>query len=796
MIKTSTLKALHKLIAISIFISLSITYIKSQELTQNISGQVLDKQSQQPLPGANIILVGSKPIIGTTSDVNGYFKLPNVPIGRKNLAISFVGYNTANLSDLILTTGKELNITVELEEQVTQTDEVVVKASKSKEQANNEMATVSARSFTVEETEKYAGSRGDVARMASNFAGVSFANDSRNDIVIRGNSPSGVLWRLEDVDIPNPNHFAENGTTGGPVGMLNNNTLRNSDFYTGAFPAEYGNALSGVFDLKMRNGNSEKHEFLGEIGFNGFELGAEGPISKENHSSYLVDYRYSTLGLVEKMGINIGTTGIPYYQDISYKINIPMNKGLFTVFGLGGISSIDMLASKMSKSDMYASDGQNLYNFSSMFASGASYTRFLSEKTYAKFIVSGFYEDGGTNIDTLDANFQNPTHWYREDISESRLTASFILNTKFNSQLTTKFGVTANQMAFGLHANVFIDTTNSLMPILNLSKSLSQGPQLFESYYEATYKISNQLAFNPGVQFIYFDMNHENAFEPRAGLTWSYARNRKLSFGYGLVSHSQPLSVYYYLKPGSNIETNKNLDFTKSHQFVIGHDWNITDELRLKTEVYYQYLFSVPVQKDSASNYSILNSGAYWGVQMYDNLINSGKGYNYGLELTFEKFLSHHYYFLLTSSLFDSKYRGSDGVLRNTAFNSNYVVNALFGGEYPLGTKTAITTDIKIAYSGGMRYIPINETLSVTQHQSVYDYNQAFDKRFPDYLKVDFKVGFKINHTKATEEWSIYIENITNHNNYLLQSYSSRQQKVITTYQLGFFPMMQWKINF
>ncbi len=787
------MKLLFSLILIS---SLFIFKTNGQVLTQNICGQVLDKQSQQPLPGANIIVVGSNPVIGTASDVNGYFQLPNVLVGRVNIAVSFLGYNPANLNNLILNTGKELFVTIELEEKITQTEEVVVKASKSKTQANNEMATVSARSFTVEETEKYAGSRGDVARMASNFAGVSFANDSRNDIVIRGNSPSGVLWRLEDVDIPNPNHFAENGTTGGPVGMLNNNTLKNSDFFTGAFPAEYGNALSGVFDLKMRSGNSEKHEFLGEVGFNGFELGAEGPISKENHSSYLIDYRYSTLGLVERMGINIGTTGIPYYQDISYKINIPVNKGLFTIFGLGGKSSIDMLDSKLNPKALYSSEGQNLYNFSSMFASGISYTRYLNDKTYAKIILSGLYQDGGTNIDTLDVNFQNPSAWYREDISESRLSATFILGTKFNAKLTTKFGATVDQMGFNLNSKVYIDSTKELMSILNLSKSVIQGPQLFRSYYEGTYKISDQLAFNPGIQFIYFDMNQRYAFEPRAGITWSYAKNRKFSLGYGLVSHTQPLSVYYYLAPGSTVETNKNLDFTKSHQFVLGHDWNISDVLRLKAEVYYQYLYSVPVQRDSASNYSILNTGSSWGVQMYDNLMNTGKGYNYGLEMTFEKFLSRHYYFLLTSSLFDSKYRGSDGVLRNTAFNSNYVVNALAGGDFPVGNKMAITSDIKMAYSGGMRYIPINDSLSIARKQSFYNFNQAFDKRFPDYLKIDVKTGLKINHAKATEEYSIYIENVTNHNNFLDQSYSPRQKKVITNYQLGFFPMMQWRINF
>lgn len=143
------------------------------------------------------------------------------------------------------------------------------------------MATVSARSFTVEETSRYAGSLNDPSRMAANYAGVSSTSDARNDIIIRGNSPLGVLWRLNGMEIPNPNHFGSLGTTGGPVSILNNNLLDKSDFLTGAFPAEYGNALAGVFDLQMRSGNNEKTEFLGQVGFNGFELGAEGPIGKK-----------------------------------------------------------------------------------------------------------------------------------------------------------------------------------------------------------------------------------------------------------------------------------------------------------------------------------------------------------------------------------------------------------------------------------------------------------------------------------------------------------------------------------
>lgn len=213
-------------------------------------------------------------------------------------------------------------INVELEENAIKMDEVEVKASSEKDLVNT-MQMANMKSFSIEETERYAGSRQDPARMAQNFAGVQGTNDSRNDIVIRGNSPAGLLWRLEDIDIPNPNHFAVAGSAGGPQSIINNKYLSNSEFYTGAFPANYGNAVGGVFDLKMRNGNNEKHERTFQLGILGTEIALEGPISKKSGASYLVSYRYSTLALFGSFNINLGTSAIPNYQDIGIRLNFP-----------------------------------------------------------------------------------------------------------------------------------------------------------------------------------------------------------------------------------------------------------------------------------------------------------------------------------------------------------------------------------------------------------------------------------------------------------------------------------------
>ncbi len=764
---------------------------------QTVRGRIVDKESKVPLPGVNIVLMNSEPLKGTVTDSDGNFYIDKMKIGRQSFRISLVGYKPVLIESLLVNSVKEIILDVELEENVTVASEVVIKGSPEKDQTINRMATVSARSFTVEETEKYAGSRGDVARMAMNYAGVSAANDQRNDIIIRGNSPSGLLWRLEDVDIPNPNHFAEGGTTGGPVGMLNNNLLRNSDFFTGAFPAEYGNALSGVFDLNMRNGNNKKHESLFQVGFNGFEAGAEGPFSKNSKASYLANFRYSTLQLMDGL-IDMGTTGVPKYQDLSFKFNFPLRKGRLTIFGLLGNSQISILASKdVNSQDMYSNERQNLANRSRMGATGLSYTHFLDEHTWYKLTLSGVYQDGGTIIDTLNTdNVLTPS--IDHNYAEFRTSLSGFIHKKYNSQWSGRIGFSIDRMGFDLLSKTYSRTYLSLRPVIDYGKGLTNGVTLVQPYAQATYRLNNAVSFVPGLHVSYFDLNSTVSIEPRLGVNWQFSPNQKLSFGYGLHTRTQTLSTYFMgtqMTDGSLIETNKKLGFSKSNQYVAGYDRSITDNTRLKAEVYYQNMFNVPVELRSSS-FSMLNTGANWGINTEDSLINKGLGKNYGIELTLERFFSKNIYYLATLSLFESKYKGSDGIERNTAFNGNYVANVLVGKEFRLNERSSLNIDFKLTYAGGKRYTPVDVNASRDAGSTKFDNSRAFSMQFDPFMKADIKFGYRLNGRKVSQEWVFYIENFTNHNNILMQTYSPSKNEVKNVNQLGFFPMMQYRIHF
>ncbi len=787
---------------ISLFVIFALLYpnISGQGLTQNIRGQILDKQSQQPLPGANILIIGTNPIVAAVSDANGNFKFEKMPVGRVSLEARFVGYQNVPLNNLDLTTGKELVVSIEMEEMVTKVDEVVVKGNHSKIKALNEMATISARSFTVEESQRYAGSRNDVARMAQNYAGVSSANDAENSIVIRGNAPGGLLWKLEGVDIPNPNHFGNMGATGGPVGMLNNNVLANSDFITSAFPAEYGNAISGVFDIKMRNGNDYKNEFLGQVGFNGFEFGAEGPVNRENHSSYLINYRYSTLGVLEKMGVNFGTgTAIPYYQDMSFKINMPtLKSGIFELFGLGGISNIDFIRSGKnwnSKGMLYGDENFDIYAKYNSGVLGFNHTFHPDATSYTKFSLAVTGLTNNATLDSISYITHKTSHYLGENLVNKNIYASFMYNKKFNSRNNLRVGLITSRLGFNLVDSAYKASENKFIDYYMFKGNTF----LNQVYAQWQYRFTDNLTMAPGVHFQQLTLNNHYSIEPRLGFNWQVVQGQTLSLGYGLHSQAQPEFLLVQAElPNKKYEMpNKNLNFIKSHHFVVGYDINFSNTLRLKTEIYYQYIYNAYVDRDSGF-YSNLNAGSMMNSGIPDSVSDKGKGKNYGLEITFEKFLDKGFYTLLTTSLFDSKYRAINGDWRNTAFNTRYVVNLLAGKEFNLGSgkNKLILIDARITASGGQRYTPVDTLQSDRQHQTVYFNNLAFTKQFPNYFRADIRIAFRLNNRRFSQEWAFDVENLTNHDNPLYAEYNQSTQKIDLVNQLGIFPMLYYRINF
>ena len=808
----------------SIFLLLLPTIILAQ--TQTIRGVVTDQESRMPIIGAAVVVIGSDPIIGTTTDLDGKFHLPKVKVGRVDLKITYLGYAPRTLSGIELFSGKELVLNVEMQEMVMKQDEVVVKASRRKEEVLNTMTTVSARVFSTEEASRYAGTRNDVSRMATNFAGVRGANDATNDIVIRGNSPTGLLWRLEGIDIPNPNHFGNLGSTGGPVSMLNSNVLSNSDFLTAAFPSEYGNGISGVFDLKMRHGNNEKHEFLGQIGFNGVELGAEGPFSKKSGASYLINFRYSTLALFKLGGVDFGTgDATPQYSDLSFKIRIPTKKaGIYEIFGMGGISSIDFIASESedNSNNFYTQGGLDVYDRTKTGVVGFSHTYLLNGNSFVKTTLAASTQLNQDVVDSVDIN-KHPFEWYKQNFQDHRFQGSFYYKKKFNAKHNLKVGTRATVFYSILQDSAFIPTWNSYQTLTDFDGTTA----LIQPYTQWQWRWNDAWTMNTGIHGQVLTLNGSYAMEPRWGLQWKVNPRHKLSLAYGLHSQMVALDRYFLVMEdslGNKRTPNKNLDFVRSHHAVVGYDWSLPLDMRIKIEAYYQYIYNAGIDRDSSS-YSTLNVGSFT-QDGPDNIVNGGTGTNYGLELTFEKFLTHGYYWLLTASLYDSKYTASDGVQRNTVFNGNYVVNVLGGYELQLNrkvpkerqpksglsekklknwtkrdnlrkaTKHSLKFDVKFTLAGGSRYTPIDLDASAIAKKAVYVDERAYSKQFEPYYRLDLGLTYRMSRPKLTQEFTASCQNVTDKANPLYNQYNPDKNKLVNVNQLGIYPLLQYKILF
>jgi hypothetical protein len=765
--------------------------------TQTVKGRLLDTQSKSPLIGATVVVVGSSPLIGATTDSEGYYKLPNVPFGRVTLKISYIGYEEQVVPNVLVTSGKEVIMNFELVESLTTLEAVEIKADNGEEKGtlNNEMITVSARTFNLEETRRYAGSRNDPARMASNFAGVVGNNDSRNDIVIRGNSPTGLLWRMEGVDIPNPSHFGALGATGGPVSMLNNNVLDKSDFITGAFPAMYGNATAGVFDLQMRSGNNEKREYTGQLGFNGFELGAEGPFSKNSRASYLVNYRYSALGVFGKLGLNLGTgSSVPDYQDVSFKIDIPTTKaGRFTLFGIGGKSKIT-LKPETSDDNIYGDSTQQGYYATHSGMVGFSHLYFFNSKTYGKLTVAATSSAVSNLNDSISTENKVPFNIWDDQSAQNRLTVNYALNTKFSAKSNLSVGFFAHRLGFDYKTTFWRASKKSYEKLND-----NQGDTyLMNGYAQWQYKFSPALTMNAGLHYQHFALNGSKSVEPRLGLRYQLAQNQSLNFAFGMHSQLAPLQAYFTktrLDNGSYIETNQNLGFSKSNHYIVSYDNRLSQTLRMKVEAYYQNLYNVPVTQ-RPTYISSLNFGADFSVPDVDSLVNNGTGTNYGLELTLEKFYDKGYYFLATASLFDSKFAGSNGIVKNTAFNNNYVFNFLAGKEFKVSKKGVLSLDTKVTLAGGRRYTPLNVEASQAKGEAVYYEDQFNDKQFNDYFRWDVKLTYRRNGKKTMQEWFIDVQNVLNTQNVFFQYFDAKNSAQRTVYQLGLFPNVNYRIQF
>lgn len=758
-------------ISISILLIISIMYsvnlsAQGSKPVQNIRGIVTDHASGSLLSFVSVGLL-DVPGIGATTDDEGKFIIRNVPVGRHDLQATFVGYEPAVYRELMLTSAKEVYLEIQLKESVQQLDEVVIRPRINKEEPLNSMALSGARMLSVEEAGRFAGGMDDPSRLVSSLAGVASAVGS-NGISVHGNAPSLLQWRLEDIEIPNPNHFADVASLGGGVlSSLSSNVLGNSDFYTSAFPAEYSNAVSGIFDMKLRNGNNQKFQHTLQAGILGLDVASEGPLSKKHNASYLFNYRYSTTGLMNKVSPAGDYEQVMDYQDLNFKLNFPTKRA--GVFTLWGTALKDQIKPEICSPEdwEYTDDAKDSRMKLTSAAAGLSHRYFFGKDAFLKTTLATTYSLTDAWESIYDRNMHaSPYLDFKSQYTNIVLNTSF--NKKYSARHTNKTGVTYTHMSYDMDFDLSPLYTK---PMQRISEGKG-NTSLLSAYSSSLFTINNRLSATLGVNGQFLTLNNRWTIEPRASIRWQASDKSSFGAAYGLHSRMEKMDVYFVNTSGTGKRpVNKDLDFTKTHHVSLSYNYRISDDMNLKVEPYFQYLYDVPVIADSS--YSVLNRSTFY---VEDALVNQGKGRNYGIDLTFEKFMTKGLYFMVTASVFNSEYSGGDAVWHNTKFNRNFIINGLIGKEWMMGRnkQDVLSLNLKLTLQGGDRYAPVDEaaTLAHPDKKTKYDESKAYSKQLSPMLLAHYTVSYRMNRRNVSHEFAVKGMNATGYKEYFGHEYN------------------------
>ncbi len=780
--------------------------------SQSIRGFVIEKATQQALPGAAVsVLKGDSLISGGISDLDGKFLIDNLEPGRYNIRCQFMGFLDWESDFQELTSGKQLIINIEMSESVYEGEEVIIEGHRPDYFADNEFSTISARSFNVEETQRYAGSINDPGRMAMSLPGVQLSGqDNENTIVVRGNTAIGMSWKLEGVEIPNPNHFADRASSGGGLSSLNIYVLGHSDFLTSAFPAEYGNAFAGVMDLRFRTGNNEKREYRIQAGMLGLDFATEGPFSrKKKGSSYVFNYRYSTLGILNALGVRVvGPNVTNQFQDLSFNLSFPISKKhKLTLFGLGALSDEQKTAVE-DPTEWESFNDTRVYDFKTNFGLiGLTHTWLINKRSFLYSVVTMGANEVKWKEDTLSSD----GNYYRmkdEYFLNGRLNVMTSYNYKPNPRIAIKTGV-----QFSTH---FYDVFSKLGDRFQLSDGTQVDTEFIridgdgtpisvQPYIQANQRVGTRWVFNYGVHWLYFSKTREYVTEPRVGARYFINEKNQLGFGSGLHSQILPFTAYNTISRPCNTcdpdipfnsKPNEDLGLFQSWHAAFSYDFFPTRSFHIRIEPYYQFLFNVPVAVDYWSSYSLINQNDDFYTEKMDN---SGVGQNYGVEFTMEKSFANQVFFIFTSSIYQSEYTTSylgQDVTFNTAFASNYNINLTGGKEWAMKRNRSFELGGRFIWGGGLRYTPIDEQASETLGWEVLDQSRQFTEQNPDYFRIDFRAAFRKNREKYSWRLSLDIQNITNRTNPKRPFYDPWQNEIVFDPMSGLVPVLSYILDF
>ena len=736
-------------------------------VAQTIKGSVTDAITGETLIGAAVKVAELKDVGGITN-IDGEFSITITQPGRYTIETSYMGYEPSVLKEVLVAGAKDVVLDITLRESSTDMNEVVIKPRVNKESTVNPTALVGGMMLSMEEASRYAGGYNDPARLVTAFAGVAGQGDG-NGISVHGNAPQFMQYRLEGVEIFSPNHFADLYSAGfGMVSALNSNVITNSDFFVSTFNSSYNNALSGVFDVRMRAGNNSKFENGVQVGSVGIEWTSEGPISKKNNSSFIFNYRYGFSTIARKLKL-IDTYGSQYdFQDLSFKLNFPTKKaGTFSAFALGFIDkSWDVELDIKDIHSIYdASDQEgSLYNA----LLGASHKIHFDNKWTWRTTAAYNMQHNKVDMEYwglhFDANHK-PIGFEGKDYPFSYLKQNedrAVFNTELSKQVTPRWllqlGGEYSHRFFDLNFRTAENVYEPVSPTPYYATKDNTG--LASIFWSNLWKPADNLSFNIGLSGSYFLLSKDFSIEPRASMKWEPGKRHSISLGYGLHSMIEKLDAYFFRNADGTM-ANKDLGLSKAHHLLTTYMYKFTDNLNLRFNAYYQYGFDTPVGINGSTFCTVNRLFNY----IEEPLVNEGNTRNYGADITLEHYMSRGFYGQVNGSLFKSEYRGLDKKWRNQLYDRGYMVKVLGGKEWMIGKRKQDVFNVSVKYTlqGGLRHTPIdvdamraNVAAGIINDQPIYKEDEAMTLQFDPTSILDLTVSYKINrknvgHTIAFE---------------------------------------------
>ncbi len=767
----------------------------SQEYTQSIRGKAIDKETLASLPGVIIELnsIEDDQVIAVAlSDENGDYFLSDLPIGQVRLTARIAFYTPLIVEDIQLSSAKEVVLDLLLEASNITLESVEISANPMRGQAINPMAALSAYTITPEQTKQFAGSWDDPMRVLTAFPGVIQQGGGFNDFTVRGNSGANMLYRLEGVPIHNPNHFSILGNSGGFVTQFSTELLSNSDFFSSAFPAEFGNVVNGVFDFRFRHGNDEHREHTFKASIFGLDFATEGPFSKKSKASYIVNYRYSTLGLLANI-IDVGGVR-PGYQDLSFNLNFPLkNNGVVKIFGVGGSGNLLLEAER--DSSMWDEDARRVErNWGSNSGSvGAAYYQPLKKDAYfhaAASVSNGEYFDDSKFIDDDLSEYDTQI----SNLTEMRINVAADYNRKFSNKHYNKTGFIINHVDHMYNGALFNKQKDGL-DTLAFTSGASQYIQMFT---QSKFSLTQNLDLSGGLHYMYFALNGKSSIDPRLALIYKHDYNSSMSISYGHHSRVESMPFYFVESLGDDGQTtlpNKDLNFFKAHHLVANYTRMLNKSLKFSMELYYQYMYDVPAEINGS--YSVQNAYQTIPVVALDNV---GEGRNYGFEVMLQQFTKNDFYYMISGSVFDAAYKAGDDVWRSAQFDQNYSYNILIGKEFQRKPKKnkqrSLGLNLHWRHAGGTYYNPIDLEASELYGSTRYDLSDPYSLRNPALYNLDFKITRRISRPKYASELSLSIKNLYTSRSVIDRSYDPDINAVKETTDYGVIPNIAYKISF